>query len=186
MNIQRVTRHWLPLAAVATVVCMLVYLCTQQSLRQGVNDPQIQLAEDAAHALAAGATAQSVIPPGMVDLARSLSPFVAIYDASGKPLASSGQLDGAPPAPPHGLFALTQREGEHRVTWMPRRSVRMAVVLVAAGGPHGGFAMAGRSMREVETRESQMLFVCAAAWIGALAGSLALALLLEMWLGKNA
>ena len=185
MNSARVARRWLPLAAVTTVLCMLVYLCTQQSLRQGVNDPQIQLAEDTAQALTAGAAPQSVIPPGSVDLGHSLSPFVSIYDASGKSVASSGQLDGAPPMPPHGLFALTQREGEHRVTWMPRRSVRIAVVLVATGGPNGAIVMAGRSMREVETRERQLLFFCGAGWIAALTCSLALALLLEIWLGNS-
>ena len=128
----------------------------------------------------------TVVPAGdPVDLARSLAPWVVVYDTDGRPLAGSGLLDGALPRLPEALFPLPRREGEHSVTWMPRRDVRMATVIVAVGGEHGGFAASGRSLREVEVRESQMRFFCLAGMLGALAGSLALALLLELWWGKN-
>jgi hypothetical protein len=62
LKAKNILRHWLPLAAVTTLLCGLVYLAVQQSLRQGANDPQIQMAEDAAAALVAGSTPESVLP----------------------------------------------------------------------------------------------------------------------------
>ena len=44
-------KTWVPLTIGTTLLCGLVYLATQQSIRQGANDPQIQMAEDAAAAL---------------------------------------------------------------------------------------------------------------------------------------
>lgn len=185
MNIGRITRQWLPLAAVASGLTLVLFVCVQQTLRQGADDPQIQLAEDAAHALAAGAAPEAVLPAGApVDLGRSLAPWVAVYDGEGRPLAASGRLDGAAPALPAGLFGFARRHGEHRVTWMPRGGVRMATVLVSVSGGSRVVA-AGRSLRDVETRESQMQFFCAAGLLATLAASLALALFLDWWLGKN-
>ena len=57
-KLKNILRYWLPLAAVTTLLCGLIYLAVQQSLRWGANDPQIQMAEDAAAALAAGGHAE--------------------------------------------------------------------------------------------------------------------------------
>jgi hypothetical protein len=54
MKVIRYTlKFWLPLAAAVTMLSGLVYIAVQQNMRIGANDPQIQLAEDAARALAA-------------------------------------------------------------------------------------------------------------------------------------
>ena len=45
-----IIKKWLPLAIATAGLCALVYLTEQQSLRMGANDPQIQMAEDAAAA----------------------------------------------------------------------------------------------------------------------------------------
>jgi hypothetical protein len=44
-------RSWLPLAVVIVALCEQAYLTAQQLLRQGANDPQIQLSEDFAASL---------------------------------------------------------------------------------------------------------------------------------------
>ncbi len=185
MNATRVARAWLPVAAATTILCLLVYASVQQTYRANANDPQIQLAEDAAHALAAGAADETVIPAARVDIAQSLEPFVAVFDGSGRATGASGLLAGAAPSPPAGLFEQARRTGQHSVTWMPRPDVRVAAVFVAVGPSDGRVVMAGRSLREVEVRVGRLAFFCVAAWIAALAGSLALALLLELWPGKN-
>jgi len=51
----RIARTWIPLAFVATVLCGFVYGGIQQVYRNAADDPQIQMAEVAAAALAAGA-----------------------------------------------------------------------------------------------------------------------------------
>ncbi|MDQ6856665.1 MAG: hypothetical protein M3Z57_06285 [Candidatus Dormibacteraeota bacterium] len=157
---------WLPFAVLATFAAGLAYGLDQQNLRAAANDPQIQLAEDAAASLDAGAPATSVAPaaPARVDIARSLAPFVIVYSLDDKPLASSGALDGAVPVPPSGVLA-SARTAEDRVTWQPRSGVRIAAVVVAY---RGGTVLSGRSLRLVEQRADDALRVTAVLWIGAL------------------
>ncbi|HET7225238.1 MAG TPA: hypothetical protein VFK69_05925, partial [Candidatus Eisenbacteria bacterium] len=59
----------LPVLVALTALCGLTYVSVQQSHRQTANDPQLQLAGDAARALAAGAAPQAVVPAGRVNLA---------------------------------------------------------------------------------------------------------------------
>jgi len=92
------------LAGISTVLALALYTIPQQVLRQGANDPQIQLAGDLAARLEQGVAAAEVVPAGAVDIARSLSPFVIAYDDQGRPLASQAQLDGKTPVPPSGVF----------------------------------------------------------------------------------
>jgi hypothetical protein len=158
---RRAVALFLPLVVVATALCGLVYVVAQQGLRSGANDPQVQLAEDAARALDAGTTPASVTGPVTVDVARSLAPFVVVYDASGRPLASSGQLDGADPVPPLGVLDHATADQPNIVTWQPRPGVRVATVTSRWSG---GTVMAGRSLREVERREDQVLLLVAAGW----------------------
>jgi hypothetical protein len=170
---KNIIRHWLPLTAVITILCGLIYLAVQQSLRWGANDPQIQMAEDAAAALAAGATPESVVPPGMLDVSSSLAPFMIIYNDSGKPLVSTGSLlNGETPLLPPGVFDYTRQKGEDRVTWQPQAWVRIAAVVVAHGGSMPGFVLAGRSLREVEKREDQVAQITGLALLAGLMGSL--------------
>jgi hypothetical protein len=87
-TIFQIFKRWLPLAIATAGLCALVYLTVQQSLRMGANDPQIQMAEDAASNLTGDASVESVVPSEKVDLANSLAPFLVIFDNSGNVLAS--------------------------------------------------------------------------------------------------
>ena len=119
----------------------------------GANDPQIQMAEDAASALMPGANVESVVPSAKVEIADSLAPFLIVFDKSGKVLASSASFHGAVPAYPAGVLDYVPQKGQDRVTWQPEAGVRMATVV---GPIRNGFVMAGRSLTEVEKRESQV------------------------------
>jgi hypothetical protein len=173
-KVKNILRHWLPLAVVTTLLCGLVYLAVQQSLRWGANDPQIQIAEDAAAALAAGGTPESVLPTARVEISSSLAPFMVLYSDTGQPLASSGLLHGAAPLLPPGIFTYTRQNSEDRVSWQPEAGVRVAAVVVAYSGAQPGFVLAGRSLREVEKRESQVEQITGIVWLATLAGSLVL------------
>ena len=151
--IARIVKRWLPLAIVTAGLCALVYLTVQQSLRMGGNDPQIQLAEDAASRLQAGASVPSVVPAApTIEISNSLAPWLMAFDDSGKLLATSAALHGVPPVYPSGVLDYTRHNGEDRVTWQPEPGVRMATVVVHYAG---GYVVAGRSLREVEKRETQ-------------------------------
>lgn len=99
-----------PVLMAGSVIMLVAYVAVQQSYRQAANDPQIELAEDAAAALSSGSPADSLLL-GMpqADMSQSLTPFIMIFDDSGKLLASSAYVNGSPsadvlPAPPHGVF----------------------------------------------------------------------------------
>jgi len=177
-SIFQIIKAWLPIAIATAGLCGLVYLTVQQSLRMGANDPQIQMAEDAASALNNGASVDSIVPIIKVELAASLAPFLMIFDDSGNVLASSATLHGAIPVYPSGVLDYTRQKGEDRVTWQPETGVRMATVVVRYAK---GLVLAGRSLKEVEIRESNiekicgvaMLFTWAATLFGIVLGELA-------------
>ena len=190
-------RVWIPLAIAITLMCVLLYAAIQQNYRQSLNDPQIQIAEDVAQLVRYGSPASSLVPKQKVDIARSLSPWFAIYDATGTPVASSGVLNGSMPKPPVGIFddlrsgkvrdagvkASSNEEdvtqtGENRLSWQPQSDVRQAIVVVQAGD---GFVVAGRNMREVERRIWDMESMIAIGWIAMLAATL-----IAVWLGSFA
>jgi hypothetical protein len=142
-----------------------VYATVQQTLRQGANDPQIQMAEDIASSLENGENAASVIPPNQVDLSSSLGTFVILFDDRGNQTASSGVLHGQSPQLPGGVLDYTRQHGEDRITWQPERGVRIAAVVARYSGAVSGFVLAGRSMREVEKRIDQITLFCGVTWL---------------------
>jgi hypothetical protein len=160
------------LAGIATGIALALYAIPQQVLRNGANDPQVQLATDAVARIEDGAVPSDAVPAGNVDMARSLAPFVIAYDDQGHPLASQAKLNGGIPAPPAGVFDYVRQHGEERVSWQPIlgrvRGVRVAAVIERVGGAHPGFVLAGRSLREVEAREEQVAQMAGLTWLGML------------------
>lgn len=140
------------IAGVIVVLVLIfgsIYAETQRQLRSDANDPQIQLAEDAAARLDDGAKPLSVLPTG-VNMEKSLSPFVIVYDQKGTVVAGSGYLNDKVPAAPLGVLTAAKGQDYHTVTWQPQDGVRIAAVTVAA---KDYYVLAGRSLREVEKRE---------------------------------
>jgi hypothetical protein len=160
------------LAGIATGIALALYAIPQQVLRNGANDPQIQLATDTAARLEDGSAPSDAVPAGNVDMARSLAPFVIAYDDQERPLASQAKLNGGVPAPPAGVFDYVRQHGEERVSWQPIlgkvRGVRVAAVIERVGGAHQGFVLAGRSLREVEAREEEVREMAGLTWLGML------------------
>lgn len=170
--LKRTLKQWLPLAVAILGLGGLIYLVEQQALRLGANEPQIALARDAAQALAGGAAPAAVLPDAQVDIAASLSPFVTVFDAAGRALATSGRLADQPPALPAGVLGYVRQHGEDRVTWQPEPGVRVAAVVLRSSGPQPGFVLAGRSLREVEARVDQLGQLVALALAVTLAATL--------------
>lgn len=159
-----IVRYWLPIAILATAIAWLPYAIGQQVLRQSANDPQIQMAQDAAAKLEDGQQIQQVVPAEKVNIAKSLAPYIIIFDANGKPVASSAQLNGQTPTIPAGVFDDVRQTGEDRITWQPQPDVRSAIVVTQFKGPTSGFVLVGRSLREVEQRENGIMLLSLLAW----------------------
>lgn len=177
--LRRSVAFFVPSAMLLTLVCGLVYAAVQQNLRSSANDPQIQLAEDAAAHLNAGVAPEALVGADSVDIARSLAPFVAIYDATGAVLATDGVLDGQPPRPPAGVLASATATGRDIVTWQPPSGVRIALVVIPW---QGGTVAAGRSLRIVEEREDNALLLTLVAWmLGLAAVAIAAVVAARLW-----
>jgi hypothetical protein len=163
------------LSALSTGLALALYTIPQQVLRLGANDPQIALAGDLVARLEQGVAPADAVSPASVDMARSLSPFVIVYDDQGRPLASQAKLDGTIPVPPAGVFDFVRQNGEERLSWQPVRGrehgVRIAAIIQrvqGVNGSPGGFVLAGRNMREVEARIGQVSQMAGLTWIGML------------------
>jgi hypothetical protein len=172
--LRRAIALFLPAATVAVLAAGLVYVVVQQAQRGAANDPQVQLAEDAAARLDDGAAPDSVVGTVAVDVARSLAPFLVVYDSSGHVLAAGGSLDGHDPVPPIGVLQNATATGRDIVTWQPEPGVRIATVVIPW---HGGTVLAGRNLRLVEQREDTTLLLSGAGLVVLLCAAGVMALL---------
>jgi hypothetical protein len=175
--VRRAAFVWVPLAVALTGLSLVVYAAVQQDLRQSANDPQIQMAEDAAAELDGGASPGTVLPNRQIELSDSLAPFVMVFDKSDALLASSATLEGHTPEFPKSV--LQNLQGQDRITWQPQAGVRSAVIVQAW---QGGFVVVGRSLRLVEEREQNTLVLTAAAWAASVAASGVAALVVALLL----
>jgi hypothetical protein len=163
------------LAALSTGLALALYAIPLHVLRQGADDPQIAMAEDLAAKLEQGIAPADAVSPISVDIARSLTPFVIVYDEQGHALASQAVLNGTTPTPPPGVFDFVRQHGEERLSWQPilgsEHGVRIAAIVhrfQRAKGAPGGFVLAGRNMREVEARIGHVSQMAGLTWIGML------------------
>lgn len=150
---------WLIFSAMISSFCLLVYWAVQQDMRLGAYDPQIQMAEDNAVALGAG---QSVSINNSVNVATSLAPFMVLYNSRGQVVSSGVKLNGQTPDLPQGVFDVVKANGEARFTWQPQDGVHIATIVTKY---NNGFVLAGRNMREVESRIEKSLFEVGLAWV---------------------
>ena len=149
----------------------------QQALRSAANDPQMQLAQDSAAQLAQTQEPQGLSQVhGTISIGHTLAPFVVVYDASGKPVAGNGYLDGQLFHVPVGVLQAANNQAEHAVTLQPTDNLRLAAITVKAGNY---YVLAARSLREVEKREAQSLQLTALGWLGSMVVLAAAALYLR-------
>ena len=150
-------------AIITTGIILLIYASVQQSHRATANDPQLQMARDLSNALRTGRPASNLLVWDTVDLTQSLGTFAEIFDPQGQPIHSTGFLNGQLPQPPAGVFDFTRDNYEDVITWQPQNNVRLAMVFEKVNG--AGFVAVGRSLKEVEVRESNLLRMIGITWI---------------------
>ena len=155
----------LAIAIIITVLSGLIYATVQQSYRSGANDPQLQLAKDIAFALKNNRSIDQLLPKNTIEISESLAPFVVLYDNNGEPVQSTGMLDGHLPKIPRGVFDFTKENKEDVLTWQPRKGVRMAMVVESVQSSNIAFVAAGRSLKEVERRESNHIKMVLIGWV---------------------
>lgn len=152
---------FITLAVVITLMCGLIYGAIQQVYRSSANDPQIQISEDMAAFLATGEDVKSVMPPSEVEISKSLVWFLSVYNDKGEVVASNAKLDGQTPVLPQGVLEHAKNNGQNRVTWEPKDGVRIAAVVTSY---EGGYVLAGRSLREVDSRIEMLGKMIGGGW----------------------
>lgn len=153
------------LAVVVTIVFGTIYLAVQQNYRLSANDPQVQISESTANMLSQGQDLTAMMPEQKADLNKSLAAFIIVYDDAQNPTISSAQLDGQIPELPKGVLDAALEHGQNRVTWQPKEGVRIASVVTRFDG---GYVLAGRSLREVESRIGLLGKEVGLGWLAAI------------------
>ncbi len=182
-------RVWVPIAVSLTCMCLILYVVTRESYRSSQHDPQMQIAEDSALRVSAGINPTTFAIKETVDISVSLSSWLAIYDATGTPIVSTGLIDGEMPQPPaqvfHELRSRTidvstgpAQAKENLASWELPSGVRQALVVVQT---KDHFIVAGRSMREVDQRIWNMESAIGIGWVLTL-----LATFFAVWIGSRA
>jgi hypothetical protein len=175
---------WLPLAVLATALCVLVYLAVQQTWRHAANDPQVEIAADLAARLEQGTPARVLVPVETADLASSISPFVTLLDDNGGIVATSATLRGRERTVPPGVLDAVRKSGEERLTWQPEIGVRLATIVRRSTAP-SGFIVVGRSLRESEARTLRFEKLLFLGWLGTLAAVFAAVAAGELVFGRR-
>lgn len=182
MKIKPIVLTWLPLAIAITLLSGLIMIAVQQSYRMSANDPQIEFSENIAKGFKDAATAADVLPQEKVDPTTSLSSFGIIYDKDGKVLASSITIDNKTPEIPKGVLDSTAKTGQDRLTWQPKKGIRIATVVTKADA---GYVLIGRSLKETEKREDNLSLIVLIGWLVTLALSLAALAAPALWASKK-
>ncbi len=178
---------WLPLAIAISGLCFLTLVVMHHSYRSLLNEPQVQMARDAAARIYSGAALETVIPPQLVTIESSLAPWAAVLNRGGTPIvdftdeverdeiefvATSGLLNGQLFRIPPGVLAYAEYYGENRLTWQPQQGVRQAIVVVHIPESEY-FVIAGRNMYEAERRIGEMYYMILSMWLFLMAATLA-------------
>lgn len=154
-----------------TILCGIIYAAVQQVYRTAADDPQVQLAGDARDFLEKGHSvnelfsALKLFPADSLDIARSNGVFVTIYDEEKRPVRSNGYLHQLLPTPPVGVFDVAKQKRENRFSWQPEAGVRIAMIVIHGDAPGIGFVAAGRSLKETEIREANLVKTIFAGYV---------------------
>ncbi|MFO0704634.1 MAG: hypothetical protein U0517_01485 [Candidatus Andersenbacteria bacterium] len=155
---------WIPLGLAIILVTGLLYATVQQVYRRSADDPQVQIVQELARDLAAGQDPTALDAGKKLDLTETSAPFVILYDKDGKVMASTVTLNNNPAIVPSGALHETDNGQQNRITWQPQDGVREALVIEhykTQDGKAEGYIVVGRSLKEIEAREADLMTMLA-------------------------
>ncbi len=174
-----ILKNWFGYAAVITLLCGIIYIVGQQGFRASADDPQYQMAEDAAHAISKGADPK-LLGAAPAEISETLSPYLLIYDKTGNIIINGAILKGQPLKIPQGVLDYIQLHGADHATWQPIPGVRQAMIGIRSNaGGKSYTVIAGRSLRKIEERIGLLGEQVAFGWAMALLAILVVVTLQE-------
>lgn len=163
LNNYKTVTTFVVLAALVSVIFGTVHVAVQGSYRANANDPQVEVTGQVTDVINQNVPLDAIVSDAeQIDMSKSLSLFVMIFDNDKKLAGASAVLDGQPPVPPAGTFDVAKSKGQDRFTWEPKKGVRVAAVLKYVDGK--GYVLAGRSLKEIEMREQDLMKLIATGW----------------------
>jgi len=175
-----VFKAWFGYAAIITLACGIIYVTVQQNFRLSANDPQIQMAQDAAIAIDKGADPKELAGTNAaLELSQNLSPFLVVYDRSGNIIAGAATLNGKPLKIPQGVIDYILKNGRDAASWQPEPGVRQAMVGFSTA-KKDYIVVAGRSLAPTEERIGRLGEQVAFGWVLSVIGLLVVAFLQDM------
>jgi hypothetical protein len=157
-------RLLIPSILVSAVVMCTGFVVSQQMIRTATDDSSIMIAHSVADMIAQNGS--YMIPDEYRDLEidRSVSPFVIVFDNNYEIRATTGYMDRRTPVPPLTVFDHARDEGEYRFSWEPAPDVRIAAIVARFDGDSSGFVLAGKSLREAEARIDDSATIFMVGW----------------------
>jgi len=171
-------------AIIVSGILLVMYATVQQVHRSAANDPQLQLARDISASINSNQLIH-LLPDDTIEISKSLGTFVAFYNSKGQPIGSTGMLDGKLPQLPEGVFEYAKANGENDITWQPGAGVRMAMVIEAVPSSTAvSYVAVGRSLQEVEKRESNLVQMILLVWVACM-GVILVHYIIQLWLASK-
>jgi hypothetical protein len=151
--------YWLSGAIILTLIFGTIYAAVQQNWRLGLNIDLAPMASTAIRDAGSGFSSTQIVG---VPVENNDGPFLIMYDRNGSVDLSGLTINHQPPQLPASVLKNLQTGGETRITWQPQPGYRYATVIKKYDG---GYVLAGRSLKDVETQEDKLAIVCVFAWL---------------------
>lgn len=160
-------KQFLPLAVLLVIASGLVYAASVKTIRLTTDDGLLEQAQNIATSLKSQ-SAKGAQPNAIIDIATSDQPFIIVLDKDNNSVYSSAQLDENTPVLPDGSAKKAVDSGEHSFTWIPKKGVRLATVVVPySSTDENGVVVVGKSLRLNDKKYSAIARTLA---LGTLAG----------------
>jgi sensor histidine kinase regulating citrate/malate metabolism len=171
-------RVWILLSICLTLLISAVYVGIQQLNRLSENEPLVQIATEVANSLENDQETNLSLP--IIDIQKSQSLFVILYDSEQQPIKYNAKLGQNPAFPPIGILESAKQYGENRVTWQPAKGLRFATVTVYYNGTKSGYVLVGKSLTEAEYRIDMIGQVIFLIWLLSMVVTFLVTLLLSL------
>ncbi len=167
-DLPRVARRWTPFTVVTTALYLFATLAMIDGARSVAYDSPREIARNIDLALDEGTDFKLFNSTRPVQIGKSLTPYVLLFDMNGTPMGGSGSVSGNFPVPPRSVFDAALERGEYDFVWEPTPSAKEAVVARYHSGKNAAFVLSGRSLTLVDARIRDIAFRSTIFWAATL------------------
>jgi hypothetical protein len=149
---QKTFRHALLPIIVTLLVVSSTFVLLQQTIRNGVNDELVNVADSVVAAVEKNrAVLDSQPQDQLIDPSKSNAIFIQAYNEDGSLILSTLGVDGNKDTKiPKKVLDNIKVGVTNYVTWAPKKDTRLATVTKKFGGDKPGFILTGKSLKSTD------------------------------------